>query len=32
MKSNKDENQPSKIKIEAKLKKIKAIYYIVFLH
>ena len=32
MKSNKDENGPLKIKIEAKMKKIKAICCIIFLH
>ena len=30
MKSNKDENEPSKIEIEAKMKKIKAICCIIF--
>ena len=30
MKSNKDENEPLKIEIEAKMTKIKAICYIIF--
>ena len=32
MKSNKDENEPLKIEIETKMKKIKAICCIIFLH
>ena len=32
MKSSKDENEPLKIEIEAKMKKIKAICCIIFLH
>ena len=32
MKYNKDENEPLKIKIEAKMKKIKAIFCIIILH
>ena len=32
MKSNKDENGPLKIEFEAKMKKIKAICCIIFLH